>query len=109
LVATSDRLDVVALEREDARPSASSALALETIEATGDVTIKQAGRVSTAAKALILPKEQKVVLEGDAVVDDDRGRVSGHRITLLQGQRRALVEGAGSGDGRARITLPAMP
>jgi len=35
--------------------------------------------------------------------------VSGHRMTLLQGERRAIVEGGGPDGERARITLPAMP
>ena len=52
--------------------------------------------------------ESKVVLEGSAVVQDADGRVAGHRITLLQGQRRAIVEGGGPAGARARITLPAI-
>ncbi|TVP81006.1 MAG: hypothetical protein EA353_02480 [Puniceicoccaceae bacterium] len=109
LQASSDRLDVIA--REDSSPVAAAEmpLRLERIEAHENVVIQQTGRTSTAKLAIILPDEGKLVLEGDAVVNDDRGRVSGHRMTLLQGQRRAIVEGAGSGDGRARITLPALP
>lgn len=109
LSATSERLDVIAREAVNPRPGAATPLQLERIEAHGGVEITQAGRISTAEKAFILPGEGKLVLEGDAVVDDERGRVSGHRMTLLQGQRRAIVEGGGSGDGRARITLPALP
>lgn len=109
LTATSERLDVIAREAPDAGRGAATALQLERIEAHGDVVIAQTGRTSTAETAFILPEEGKVVLEGEAVVNDERGRVSGHRMTLLQGQRRAIVEGGGSGDGRARITLPALP
>jgi len=39
-------------------------------------------------------------------VVDDSGRVSGHRVTVSQGQRRAIVE-AGEGQ-RARVTLPEL-
>jgi lipopolysaccharide export system protein LptA len=111
LNATSERLDVFAREaaNRDAASGAGAGLTLDRIEAEGDVVITQTGRVSTAEKAWILPEEGKVILEGEAMVDDERGLVSGHRMTLLQGQRRAIVEGGGSGDGRARITLPAMP
>ena len=82
---------------------------LERIEAHEHVVIKQTGRTATAQKAIIQPNEGQVVLEGEAVVEDERGRVSGHRMTLLQGQRRAIVEGGGPDGERARITLPAMP
>jgi len=106
---TCDRLDVIAREPANADPDAKAQLEVERIEAHDNVVIKQTGRTATAKKAIILPKEGKVVLEGKAVVQDDRGRVAGHRLTLLQGQRRAIVEGGGPDGERARITLPAMP
>lgn len=112
LKATTERLDVIAQDARDNNEVTSSgnrALQLDRIEAHESVEIIQAGRISTADRAFILPRSGKVVLEGEAVVDDERGRVSGHRMTLLQGQRKAVVEGGGSGDGRARITLPALP
>ncbi|HBR94414.1 MAG TPA: hypothetical protein DEA90_09650, partial [Opitutae bacterium] len=104
---TCERLDVIATESKQAGTDAP--LVLERIEALEQVVIKQIGRTATADKAIILPDEGKVVLEGEAVVEDDRGRVSGHRMTLLQGERRAIVEGGGPDGERARITLPAMP
>lgn len=104
---TCERLDVIATESKQAGSDAP--LVLERIEALEQVVIKQIGRTATADKAIILPDEGKVVLEGEAVVEDDRGRVSGHRMTLLQGERRAIVEGGGPDGERARITLPAMP
>ncbi len=106
---TCARLDVIAREQANADPNAQTPLELERIEAHDNVVIKQTGRTATAKKAIILPKEGKVVLEGQAVVQDERGRVAGHRMTLLQGQRRAIVEGGGPDGERARITLPAMP
>jgi lipopolysaccharide export system protein LptA len=110
LDATCDRLDVIArAPAESVKGAGSAALELERIEAHEQVVIKQAGRQATSQQALILPQEGKLVLEGEAVVEDDRGRVSGHRMTLLQGQRRAIVEGGGPEGERARITLPAMP
>ena len=109
LDATCERLDVIAVERANAAPDAKVALELQRIEAHNNVVIKQTGRTATAKKASILPKEGKVVLEGRAVVNDERGRAAGHRMTLFQGQRRATVEGGGPEGERARITLPAMP
>lgn len=78
------------------------------IEAFDNVIFKQTGRVATGDKATILPIEGKVVLEGDAVVTDEMGKVSGHRMTLLQGQRRAIVEGDRATGKRATMTLPEM-
>lgn len=99
------RLEVTAREQADA---GDGKLQVEQIEAFDDVEIKQAGRVATGDKATILPVAGKVVLEGDAVVTDERGRVSGHRMTLLQGERRAIVEGGGPNGARAKVTLPEM-
>jgi lipopolysaccharide export system protein LptA len=98
-------LEVTAREQADA---GDGKLQVEQIEAFDDVEIKQAGRVATGDKATILPVAGKVVLEGDAVVTDERGRVSGHRMTLLQGERRAIVEGGGPNGARAKVTLPEM-
>jgi lipopolysaccharide export system protein LptA len=112
LEATCERLDVIAKERSatTSAKDATERLEVERIEAHDSVVIKQAGRTATASRAFIMPKEGKVVLEDNAVVEDDRGRVSGFRMTLLQGQRKAIVEGGGGpGQERARITLPALP
>ena len=105
LDASCARLEVTARE---AQGSSDGRLQIEQVEAFDAVEIKQAGRVATGDKAIILPNAGKVVLEGDAVVVDERGRVSGHRMTLLQGERRAVVEGGGPDGVRAKVTLPAM-
>ena len=105
---TCERLEVIAIEKANATSDAKAALELQRIEAHEDVVIKQTGRISTAKKAIFLPKEGEVVLEGSAVVKDEQGRVSGHRMTLFQGQGRAIVEGGGLEGERARVTLPGM-
>ena len=103
-----ERLDVIAVEQANAAPNAKEDLELQRIEAYENVVIKQTGRTATAKKAIFLPKEGKVVLEGSAVVKGEQGRAAGHRMTLFQGQSRAIVEGGGPEGERARITLPAM-
>lgn len=105
---TCERLEIIAVEQADAAADAKVALELERIEARENVVIKQTGRTATAKKAIFLPKEGKVVLEGSAVVKDEQGRAAGHRMTLLQGQGRAIVEGGGLEGERARVTLPGM-
>ena len=109
------RMDVTAVPVEKTQVSEASESAevtsqmeVQSIEAFDNVVFKQAGRVATGDKATILPIEGKVVLEGDAVVTDEMGKVSGSRMTLLQGQRRAIVEGDRSTGQRATMTLPEM-
>jgi len=112
LQASCDRLDVIAMEqpiKDVVSGELKNRLEVQRIEAIDTVEVKQDGRVATAQKAFILPQEGKLILEGNAVVNDDRGKVAGHRMTLLQGQRRAIVEGGGPAGERARITLPEMP
>jgi lipopolysaccharide export system protein LptA len=112
LEASCERLDVIAKEKPVPASTRDAAERLEVvrIEAHEAVSIKQAERTATAERAFILPKEGKVVLEDNAVVNDERGRVSGYRMTLLQGERKAIVEGGGGpGQERARITLPELP
>lgn len=106
LVADCERMDVYT--REVKTEGTSAKHQLERIEAYDSVRIEQMGRVATAGKATILPIEGRVVLEEKAVVEDARGRVSGHKLILLQGERRAIVEGGGADGERARITLPGM-
>jgi len=79
---------------------------VQTIEAFDNVEFKQTGRVATCDKATIYALKSKVVLEGNAVVTDDSGKVTGHRLTLLQGKRRAIVEGDRATGKRATVTLP---
>ena len=109
LTVTCKQLNLITRMVDNANTSNKTSLELERIEAVDNVLIAQKGRTSTSKKAFILPKESKVVLEGMAGVQDEDGRVAGHRITLLQGQRRAIVEGGGPEGERARITLPAIP
>ena len=109
------RMDVTAVpvktvEASDTTESTelTSQVEVQTIEAFDNVVFKQTGRVATGDKATIQPIEGKVVLEGNAVVTDETGKVSGHRMILLQGQRRAIVEGDRSTGKRATMTLPEM-
>jgi lipopolysaccharide export system protein LptA len=106
LDASCARLEVIAREQST---TSDGRLQVEQIQAFDGVQIRQSGRVATGGQATILPIAGKVILEGNAVVTDERGRVSGHRMTLLQGERRAIVEGGGPSGARAKVTLPAIP
>ncbi|MFP4259945.1 MAG: LptA/OstA family protein [Opitutales bacterium] len=110
LRASCERMDVLAQRKPGASENAAggAALGIERIEARESLKISQEGRTASAERGTILPKEGKLVLEENAVVEDSRGRVNGFRLTLLQGQRRAIVEGGGSRGERARMTLPGL-
>jgi len=105
LHALCERLDVTAVAEQDAEAKESQ-MSVQTIEAFDNVEFKQTGRVATCDKATIYALKSKVVLEGNAVVTDDSGKVTGHRLTLLQGKRRAIVEGDRATGKRATVTLP---
>jgi lipopolysaccharide export system protein LptA len=105
---TCERLEVITVNQSGTAPDIKEDLELQRIEAYENVVIKQTGRTATAKKAIFMPKEGKVVLEGSAVVKGEQGRAAGHRMTLFQGQSRAIVEGGGPEGERARVTLPAM-
>ncbi len=111
LTATCERLDAIAVAPDSSQTSKqgdSAQLQLKRIEAYETVRIRQEERTAEAERCTILPEEGKLVLEEKAVVNDERGRVAGYRLTLYQGQRRAVVEGGGPERERARITLPGL-
>ena len=105
LHALCERLDVTAVAVQDAEAKESQ-MSVQTIEAFDNVEFKQTGRVATGDKATIYAMEGKVVLDGNVVVTDDSGKVTGQRMTLLQGQRRVIVEGDRATGKRATMTLP---
>lgn len=102
---TCRQMDVSA-SAPDGSVDPQSDLQVERIVARDEVLIVQTDRTATCDTADILPDEGKVILTGNATVDDAKGKVMGHRITLNQGERRSIVDGKGSKDGRARITIP---
>ena len=111
LLATCGEMEVRAARKgkpENAEASLVGAMQIEQIFARDSVQIEQEGRVTRSETALIDPLASRLVLEGDAQVDDERGQVRGERLVLNQGERRAIVEG-GPGGKRARVTLPELP
>ena len=80
---------------------------IESIDASDQVRIQQEGRTATADSASIEPLENRMVLTGNARVDDSRGKVRGERLILNQGESRAIIEGGNDGE-RATVILPAL-
>jgi lipopolysaccharide export system protein LptA len=109
LKAFCSRLDVIIVEeKQEDGLDGRGQMQVQTINAYEDVVFEQIGRKATADKATIRPVEGEIVLEGNVVITDDRGKVSGHRIRMHKGDGRAIVEGDGTEGSRARITFPEM-
>ncbi len=101
---TCDTLEVVAL-RTDTDVNAFGELGkFKSLIATGRVKIVQGDRVATCGRAEVLPGEEKIILTENPLVRDRDSAVTGERMILFRGERRAVVEGGASGP--ARVTLP---
>lgn len=76
---------------------------VEKLEASGGVRIVQQDRVGTAQHASFYMQEEKLVLSGDAKIQQDQNLVAGEEITLFLKENRSLVK-SGS-DGRVRAVF----
>jgi lipopolysaccharide export system protein LptA len=76
--------------------------------ATGHVKIVQGDRVATCGRAEVFPGEDRIVLTESPVVEiaSEGYKVSGPRMVLYRGQRRAVVEGTPGQP--SHISLPAI-
>jgi lipopolysaccharide export system protein LptA len=76
--------------------------------ATGNVKIIQGDRVATCGRAEVFPGEDRIVLTDhcDVKIESEHYEVTGPRMVLYRGQRRAVVEG--NPHERPHITLPAI-
>ncbi len=94
LIVKSDCLEVVALREnkvDDPDATIGEIGAIESIVAIGKVEIFQAGREAYAGRAVVLPKEGKVVLSESPRVVDGETEVTGWQIVLNRGERQVTV------------------
>ena len=94
LVVKSDRMEIIALrenEADDPDATVGEIGAIESIVATGNVEIYQAGRVAYAGRAEVLPREGKVVLSESPRVVDGETEIAGWQIVLNKGERQVIV------------------
>ena len=102
---TCDELEVVALRSDKDTNAAIGQLGkFKSLVAKGRVKIVQGDRVATCGKAEVLPGEEKIILTENPLVRDNESAVTGERMVLYRGERRAVVESGASGP--ARVTLP---
>jgi lipopolysaccharide export system protein LptA len=77
---------------------------IKEIRGIGNVKIVQLDRRVTSHQATFNQEENKVVLEGDAVIREGENVVRGERVTYYINEEKAVVEGDGKGRVTTRIT-----
>jgi lipopolysaccharide export system protein LptA len=78
---------------------------LKEIVATGNVRIVQLDRRATCQKATFYQSENKIVLEGEAVIREGDNVVRGEKVVYLVDEERSYVEGGKGG----RVTTTITP
>ena len=111
LLVKCDNLEVTANRSGEAEATIGRIGVIKKIIAIGSVEIFQAGRAALAGRAELLPAEDKIILTDSPQILDRKATVSGWRITLLKGNRTAIVENNPDGtDGsRPTVVLDALP
>jgi len=79
---------------------------LKDITAIGNVKIVQLDRRATGQKATFQQEENKVVLDGDAVVREGENEIRGERVIFYVNEERSIVEGGKGSRVNTRITPP---
>jgi len=79
---------------------------LKVITAIGNVKIVQLDRRATSQKASFQQDENKLVLDGDAVVREGENVIMGERVIFYVNEERSVVEGGKGNRVNTRITPP---
>jgi lipopolysaccharide export system protein LptA len=79
---------------------------LKEIIATGNVKVVQLDRRATSQKVTFHQDENKVVLDGEAVVREGENVIRGERMIFYVDEERSLVEGGKGSRVSTRITPP---
>jgi len=76
---------------------------IEKIEASGEVRVVQQDRVATAKQASFYQRQEKLVLSGEAKIQQGQNLVSGEEIIMFIKENRSLVKSGE--DGRVRAVF----
>jgi lipopolysaccharide export system protein LptA len=77
-----------------------------TVVATGNVKIVQLERRATSQKATFHQDENKMVLDGEAVIREGENVIRGERVIYYVDEERSVVEGGKGGRVNTTITPP---
>jgi len=105
---TCDHLKVISTRIGDKTATLGKYGKFKYMLATGRVRIVQGDRIATCGRAEVFPGEDRIVLTENPVVElvTEHDVVSGPRMVLYRGQRRAIIEG--SPTNRVHISMPAI-
>lgn len=92
---TCDQLEVVTTRKGDPTATIGKLGAFKSLVATGNVHIVQSDREAACGRAEVLPDDDKIILTDSPVVKDlaNGATVTGPRMVLYRGERRAVIEG----------------
>lgn len=79
---------------------------LKEITAIGNVRIVQLDRRATGQRATFQQEENKVILDGEAVVREGENEIRGERVIFYVNEERSVVEGGKGSRVNTRITPP---
>ena len=79
---------------------------IKTVVATGNVKVVQQDRRATGQKITFQQDENKIVLEGDAVLREGDNVIRGERVIYYIDEERSVVEGGKGGRVNTTITPP---
>jgi lipopolysaccharide export system protein LptA len=96
----------VIAKQEDTTLYANTLVIFYEIVATGNVKVVRLDQRATSKKATFSQDENKVVLDGDAVVREGESVVRGEKITYYVDEGRSVVEGGKGTRVNTRITPP---
>lgn len=78
---------------------------LERVEAKGSVRVVQGDRIVTGEEAVFYEDQQKVIMTGNAVMQDGANVVRGQKIIVFMNEKRGVVEA----DESKRVTATIYP
>ncbi len=79
---------------------------LKEITAIGNVKVIQGERRATGQRAIFKQEEDKVILEGEAVLREGENEIRGERVIFYVSEERSIVEGGKGNRVTTRITPP---
>jgi lipopolysaccharide export system protein LptA len=87
---TCNRLEVVAIRSGDPKATIGEIEGFKSLIAEGNVRLRQEDREATCGRAIVLPGEDKLVLQDKPVIVDHSSKVtySGDELEMHRGQRR---------------------
>lgn len=94
--------------QKDAEGSKHTLGQIQYMKATESVKIRREGEYATCEEAEVYPEEEKLILSQNPILENQKGKVTGHRITLLKGNEQAIIEG-GCSQERPKIYLNKLP